>query len=54
MRDETAKRMGPTSVHPPGAAGAKEARDVAELYEFGPFRLEPAASKCGMRGASLG
>jgi len=41
MRDETAKRIDPGSLQP--ASGVeKEAGDVAELYEFGPFRLEPA------------
>ena len=41
MRDETAKRIDPGSLQP--AYGVeKEPGDAAELYEFGPFRLEPA------------
>jgi hypothetical protein len=42
MRDEAAKRIGPTSLHLPAAGGEKDARQVAGPYEFGPFRLEPA------------
>jgi DNA-binding winged helix-turn-helix (wHTH) protein len=34
--------MGPSSLLPPSAGVEKEAADAAELYEFGPFRLEPA------------
>ena len=41
MRDETAKRIDPGSLQPSSGV-EKEAGDVAELYEFGPFRLEPA------------
>jgi Tol biopolymer transport system component/DNA-binding winged helix-turn-helix (wHTH) protein len=50
MRDETAKRMGATSLHPPAAGGEKEAMDVAGPYEFGPFRLEPAERRLSRNG----
>lgn len=53
MRDETAKRMGPTSLHPPTAGGEKEARVVARLYEFGPFRLEPAERRLSRNGDAV-
>jgi Tol biopolymer transport system component/DNA-binding winged helix-turn-helix (wHTH) protein len=53
MRDETAKRMGPTSLHPPAAGGEKEARDVAGPYEFGPFRLEPAERRLSRNGVAV-
>ncbi|HEV3065577.1 MAG TPA: winged helix-turn-helix domain-containing protein [Chthoniobacterales bacterium] len=53
MRDETAKRMGPTSLHPPAAGGEKETRDVVGLYEFGPFRLEPAERRLSRNGDAV-
>ena len=40
MRDETTKRMVPTS-HRASSTDGEGARGAAELYEFGPFRLEP-------------
>jgi Tol biopolymer transport system component/DNA-binding winged helix-turn-helix (wHTH) protein len=53
MRDETAKRMGPTSPPSPTAGGEKEARVVAQPYEFGPFRLEPAERRLSRNGDAV-
>jgi Tol biopolymer transport system component/DNA-binding winged helix-turn-helix (wHTH) protein len=53
MRDETAKRMGPTNLHPPAAGREKQARDVAGPYEFGPFRLEPAERRLSRNGNAV-
>src|SRR5215472_9781896 len=46
MSDETGGRVGSKNIREPlfGAKGAF-GQDTAELYEFGPFRLEPAERK---------
>ena len=51
MRDETVKRKGPTSL--PSPAGGERASVVAELYEFGPFRLEPAERRLSRNGDTV-
>lgn len=53
MRDETAKRTGPTSLIHPTAEGEKEATVVARPYEFGPFRLEPAERRLSRNGVAV-
>jgi Tol biopolymer transport system component/DNA-binding winged helix-turn-helix (wHTH) protein len=53
MRDEAAKRIGSTSLHLPAAGGEKDARHVAGLYEFGPFRLEPAERRLSRNGDAV-
>jgi eukaryotic-like serine/threonine-protein kinase len=46
MSDETGRRAGSKNIREPlFAATGAFGQDTAELYEFGPFRLEPAERK---------
>jgi len=46
MSDETGQRAGSTNLREPlFSAAVALGQDTAELYEFGPFRLEPAERK---------
>jgi hypothetical protein len=46
MSDETDRRAGSKNLRePPFAATGALGQDTAEVYEFGPFRLEPGERK---------
>jgi DNA-binding response OmpR family regulator len=50
MSDETGRRAGSKNIREPlFAATGAFGQDTAELYEFGPFRLEPAERKLWRR-----
>src|SRR6516164_1714232 len=45
MSDETTRRAGSKNIREPLFVATAFGQDTAELYEFGPFRLEPVERK---------